>query len=172
MKLFLPTSYYQNVFDINYEKLKKKGIKCILFDLDNTLGLIDESVANNRAINLIKKLKKDFIIIIISNNYKKRIAKYIEPFGVEYISFAMKPFSCGIKKTLKKYNLSNNEIIIIGDQLMTDILLGNFNKIDSVLVDPLGKKDLKITNFNRFLEKKVLKRLKKKGLFEKGIYYE
>jgi predicted HAD superfamily phosphohydrolase YqeG len=84
----------------------------------------------------------------------------------------MKPFSCGIKKTLKKYNLSNNEIIIIGDQLMTDILLGNFNKIDSVLVDPLGKKDLKITNFNRFLEKKVLKRLKKKGLFEKGIYYE
>lgn len=172
MKKFIPTSYYPSIFNINYDNLKTQGIKCLLFDLDNTLGLIDEEVANERAIRLIKKLKKDFIIVIISNNYKKRIEKYIEPFGVDFISFAMKPFTFGLKRIRQKYHLKRGEMAIIGDQLMTDVLAGNSYQISTILVDPLGKKDLKITGINRFLERLVLKRLKRKGYLEKGIYYE
>lgn len=37
---YLPDMYKKNIFDINYDKLKKKGIKCLIFDLDNTLALI------------------------------------------------------------------------------------------------------------------------------------
>jgi hypothetical protein len=61
---------------------------------------------------------------------------------------------------------------MIGDQLMTDIISGNLYKIFTILVDPLGKKDLKVTYFNRYIEKKVLKKLKRKNMFEKGCYYE
>lgn len=172
MNKFVPTSYYKSVFAINYNKLKARGVKCLLFDLDNTLGLIDEQMAHQRAIDLVKKLKKDFIVVIISNNNKKRIAKYVEAFEVEYISFSMKPFSFGLIKVRKKYNLTKQQMVIIGDQLMTDILAGNFYKINGILVDPLGKKDLKITTINRFFERLVLKRLKSKGILERGIYYE
>ena len=38
MALYKPTMYKKNIFDIDYEQLKKKGIKCLVFDLDNTLG--------------------------------------------------------------------------------------------------------------------------------------
>ena len=42
----------------------------------------------------------------------------------------------------------------------------------AILVDPLGEKDLKITGLNRKIEEKIVKRYEKRGLFERGKYYE
>ena len=61
-----------------------------------------------------------------------------------------------------------NNVAIIGDQIMTDINMGNRLGMKTILVDPLGEKDLKITFFNRLMEKIVLKRIKVK----RGEYYE
>ena len=35
MSYFKPTKYYKNIYSIDYNKLKKLGIKCLVFDLDN-----------------------------------------------------------------------------------------------------------------------------------------
>ena len=35
---FVPDMYNQSIYTINYQKLKKRGIKCLLFDLNNTLA--------------------------------------------------------------------------------------------------------------------------------------
>ena len=61
---------------------------------------------------------------------------------------------------------------MIGDQMMTDIMSGNSFKIKTILVDPLGHKDLKITSLNRFIENKIIKKYSKKGIFKRGSYYE
>ena len=61
---------------------------------------------------------------------------------------------------------------MIGDQIVTDILAGNRFKIMTILVDPLGTKDLKITGINRKLEARIVKRYEKKGIFKRGKYYE
>ena len=37
MDKFIPDMYQKSIFTINYKKLKKRGIKCLLFDLDNTM---------------------------------------------------------------------------------------------------------------------------------------
>ena len=62
-------------------------------------------------------------------------------------------------------------MVMIGDQIVTDILSGNKFKIMTILVDPLGKKDLKITGLNRAIETKIIKYYNKRGLFERGKYY-
>ena len=36
----------------------------------------------------------------------------------------------------------------------------------------IGTKDLKITGLNRKIEKRIIKYFKKRGLFERGKYYE
>lgn len=59
-------------------------------------------------------------------------------------------------------------MVIIGDQVVTDILVGNRKKILTILVDPILNHDLKITGFNRMVEK-ILN--KKNGII-KGQYYE
>ena len=172
MKRYIPTMYQKSIFDISYSKLKKRGIKCLIFDLDNTLALIDEKKCPEKTKQLCERLKKEFQVVIISNNTKKRLLPYLEELQVDGVSMALKPSIRGLKKIQKKYRLRKEEMVMIGDQLMTDIVSGNRFHIMTILVDPLGKKDLKITGINRFFENRVLKKLSQLKILERGTYYE
>lgn len=171
MGLFLPNRYHKTIFDINYNSLKEEGIKCIIFDLDNTLGLLANKTCPKNAKELIHELKKDFTIVISSNNTKKRIKPYLDELGIDGVGLSLKPSIKGLIKIRRKYHFKKNEMCMIGDQMVTDILSGNRYHIKTILVDPLGEKDLKITKFNRILEEKIVKKYQKKGVFERGKYY-
>ena len=172
MGLFRPNIYKKNIYDINYGLLKKEGIKCLIFDLDNTLGLISHKRCPDEAKELIKKLQKDFIVVISSNNTKKRLKPYLNELGIEGTSWSMKPSIKSLIYIKAKYKLHKNEMCMIGDQIVTDVLAGNRFRIKTILVDPLGEKDLKITGLNRKLEAKIINKYEKKGLFKRGKYYE
>ena len=172
MALYKPTMYKKNIFDIDYEQLKKKGIKCLVFDLDNTLGLIDEEKCPKEAKKLLKKLKKDFTIFISSNNTRKRILPYIEDLEIEGESFSLKPLPKGLMRIRKRCGFKKCEMAMIGDQMVTDIFAGNRFRIMTILVDPLGEKDLKITGLNRKIESAIIKHYVKRNVFERGRYYE
>lgn len=172
MAFLLPDIYKQSIFDIDYNKLYKKNIKCLVFDLDNTLALISDKNCPEETKELITKLKKKFRVVMISNNISSRIKPYEEELEIDTISLAMKPLTFGLKKIRKRYNLKKCEMIMIGDQLVTDVLSGKIYGTHTCLVDPLGKKDIKITGLNRKIEKVILNNYEKKKLFERGIYYE
>lgn len=169
---FYPNMYKKSIKDINYGKLKEIGIKCLIFDLDNTIALIDEHTIPDETKKLFTKLKKDFMVVIISNNVVKRVKKYADHLECDFVANALKPLVKGYKKIKKKYNLKNNEMCMIGDQLVTDIYGGNRFGMVTVLVDPLGENDLKITSLNRFVERRILKKYEKKDIMKKGVYYE
>ena len=169
---FYPNMYQKNIKDINYKKLKKLGIKCLIFDLDNTIALIDQHVITDDTKKLLMELKKDFQIIIISNNVTKRVKSYADYLECDFVANAAKPLSKGYQKIKNKYGLKKEEMCMIGDQIVTDIYGGNRFGMFTVLVDPLGKKDLKITSLNRFIEKKILRNYENKGIMKKGEYYE
>ena len=173
MNKYIPKMYKENILNINYKKLIELNIKCLIFDLDNTLLAVNESIPKKEICKEIKKIKKDFIVIILSNNTSdKRLSLAANELEIDYIKFALKPFSKGFKKVKEKYNLKKEEMCIIGDQIMTDVLGGNKYKIFTILIDPLSNEELKVTGINRFFEKRVLKKLEKKKLFKRGEYYE
>ena len=170
--MFKPDMYQKSIYTIDYKKLKGMGIKCLLFDLDNTICPPKEDVVSLELKNLFSSIKKlDIKCIIFSNsinrNKLKKLSKYYE---IDYVGMACKPISYSYKKIIKKYKYKNNEICAIGDQLVTDIIGGNLVKITTILVDPISEKDEKITLLNRFIEKRLFKKLYKQG-FEKGKYY-
>ena len=169
---YLPDIYKRNIFDINYKKLKDEDIKCLIFDLDNTLVKIDSIEVDKKAIELITKLKKDFIVLIVSNSPKKRVKIFLDKLDVDGYPFALKPSIRSLKKIKDKYNLSNKNIAIIGDQFITDMGYGYKGKIKKIFVDPIAIKDLKITNINRFFENKIMSKYNKLNKFRKGKYYE
>ncbi len=173
MKKAIPSIYKKNIFDIDYNSLKKNDIKCLIFDLDNTLTKIDNNNPSKETIELISKLKKDFVIYVLTNNNnKERLDAVCNKLDIPYVSFALKPSKIGFKKILKLAKVKENETCVIGDQIVTDIIGGNRLKAMTILVEPLGTKDLKITSFNRFVEKKIIKRLEKKNQFKKGEFYD
>ena len=171
MKYFLPDIYKKNIYNINYQKLKSDGIKCLIFDLDNTLGLISNKECPTETKKLLDELKKDFIIYISSNNTRKRLRPYLNMLCIEGVSWSMKPLTVGLRRINKKSRVKKNEMCIIGDQMVTDVFAGKRYGIKTILVDPLGKKDMKITSLNRFIEKIIIKNYQKSSLFERGRYY-
>ena len=155
------TIYKKNIYEINYNKLKEKNIKCLLFDLDNTCATIEEKEPSKELIKLFTKLKKmNFDIYIFSNALAKRVEKIKKKLNVNSIPFALKPFKRNYKKIVDIYK--KEEIVMIGDQIFTDVLGANRLGITTILVEPINNKDLFLTKINRLLEK----------LVRKGDYYE
>lgn len=170
MKKYIPKMYLKSIFDVPYQKLKEQGICCLIFDIDNTIAKISEEVPTPKTTKWIQNLKKDFTIILISNNTKSRVAKVAKHLQVDFISLALKPSTMGFLRIRRKYKFSKNEMAMIGDQLFTDMLAGNRYGIFTILVDPTAKEDLKITSFNRKLEEYVMN--KKGARLKRGKFYE
>lgn len=171
MSLFLPKMYQKNIYEIPYDILKAKGIKCLVFDLDNTLRLIDEKTPNPKIEAFIRKLEKEFKVVILSNSFKESVKAYTKALKVDGVGHARKPSTRGLKKIAKMYQLKPEEIAMIGDQLVTDILAGNRFGAYSVYVDALSQKDLKITYLNRFIERRILNYYTRTGKMMRGVYY-
>ena len=168
MENFKPNMYYKSIFDINYDLLLKKGIKVLIFDLDNTIMTVDEDEPKSSVVELFNKLSNDFKVFIASNNLKERVRRIGDKLGVHAFYLVRKPSGKIKKLLLNKITVEMNEVAVIGDQIMTDIHMGNRLGMKTILVDPMGEKDLKITFFNRTVEKIILKRIKVK----RGEYYE
>lgn len=173
MKLQIPDIYQKSIYTIDYSKLLSKGIKCLLFDLDNTIVPSRSFELPEKAKSLFVSLKqKGFKVILFSNSPKSRVNTYKEFFNVDGIHMAFKPLSRQFKKIMSKYDLKPDEMAIIGDQLITDVAGGKKVGITTILVNPIDGKDHVFATFNRFLEKQQLKKLKANNLFDRGRYYD
>ena len=58
----------KTVYEINYDELKLSGINTIAFDLDSTVMKSKSGVFTSETLQLFENLKKDFKLLIISNN--------------------------------------------------------------------------------------------------------
>lgn len=168
MNLFIPNMYKKDIFSINYDYLKEMGYKILIFDLDNTIGSIEENICNKKTVDFLNNLNKEFIVIIASNSLSKRVSFFCQDLNCFYYSFSLKPSNKVIYKIKKKYNVSYDKMVIIGDQILTDILIGNRKGLFTILVDPIKEKDFKITFLNRKLERFI----NTKNNLIKGAYYE
>ena len=168
MSLFIPKMYQKDIFHIDYNLLKKKGYKIIIFDLDNTIGKVKDKICDIDTAKFLNELNKEFIVIIASNSRKKRVITFCEPLEFGKFYFCLKPLSIVLKKIKKKYNIDYKNMVIVGDQLLTDMFLGNRFKLLTILVDKKDQHDLRKTKFNRIIEKII----KHKYNLKEGEYFK
>lgn len=162
LKWFKPTWMVESIYSITPNQLEKNNIKAVLTDLDNTLIAWNNPEATEESILWIERMKEAGIpIVIMSNNSGDRVSKVAELLSVEYIPRSMKPSRRGFHQALALLNLSKDEVLMIGDQVLTDILGANRFGVKNVLVKPLLDSDAWNTKFNRFLELRVMQLLRK-----------
>ncbi len=160
----MPNEHVKSVYDINPEVLKSKGIKGIITDLDNTLVAWDVKDATPEVIEWFKQMKENNIkVTIISNNKQERVKVFSEPLETPFVFSARKPLSKAFKSVAKQMGMKKEEIVVIGDQLLTDVLGGNFAGFYTILVVPIVQTDGKITKINRKIERRILHYMRKKG---------
>lgn len=169
LKYFLPSDYEKSIYEIKLDQLIEKGMKGMITDLDNTLIEWDRPNAPPKLIDWFKKVEdKGLHVTIISNNNQERVGAFAEPLSLPYIYDAKKPMSKSFKRAIADMGLQPSEIVVIGDQLVTDVLGGNRLGLHTILVNPVANSDGFWTRFNRRIERYLLGKMKKKGM----VYWE
>ena len=143
------------IYEISHLKLQNKGIKSLLIDVDGTLLSRQSNMIPLSVKNWIKESKKLFSLYLISNNpSNKRIRKIAKELDVKYKSNALKPRKKVTLDVISQMNEDSKNIAIIGDRILTDVIVGNRCNIQTILVKRLNRSGLPIKlNLTLILEK-------------------
>ena len=107
---------------------------------------------------------------MISNSGKKRVDKALQYADVFYVHSARKPLGRGLKRALRASETAPDKTLLVGDQLMTDIVGRNRLDMMTCLVKPVKiRSDRWMTRFNRKIENLVRGRIRRR---EPDLYRE
>lgn len=160
--LIIPNSYCKNIYEVDYSTLKKRGIKNLIFDIDNTIMAVNDIKVTPELKSFFQKLKKEFKICLVSNNNEDRVNPVKIELDVLAIANANKPNRMAYEKIVKILKRVKEDTAIIGDQMLSDIVFGNRFGLYTILVEPYKRKyDIK-TGVSRILQNILMRKLKKK----------
>lgn len=157
--MFIKPDYnLKNVYGINFEELKKQGIKCLMFDLDSTIMVSKSANFLPETLEWFNTFLNDFEVAIISNNKNELYienASKIAPCKV--IGKADKPNPKIMREYLKSINIEPQNTVMIGDRPLTDILAGKLLGCKTILVGSINPTENLPTKFVRALERSTIR---------------
>ena len=153
---FYPKEWLDSTYEIDWEQWKRKGIRGVLFDIDNTL-VPHGAPADSRAIALFEKLHAlGFQTCLLSNNKEPRVKSFADQVHSPYIYKAGQPGVKNYNQSVQEMGLCKEEVLFVGDQLFTDVYGANRAGIYGILVKPINPKEEIQIVLKRYLEAVVL----------------
>ena len=163
-KRFIPFAHSKSLYDIDVSFFKKHGVKTLFIDLDNTLDSYKAFLPKENAIAYIAKLREAGIEpVVVSNNKGDRVSSFANALNVEYVSKALKPFPKKLVNEIGRRGLQKDEVMLVGDQMMTDVLAAYNAKIRVVLTEKIVKEDQWTTHINRLMDRPIRRYHRKRG---------
>lgn len=164
IRYLCPDQCLPSILEVDLEDLKNRGFRGIILDIDNTLLKWDNEEVDEEVIAWVEQVKAaGFRLCLTSNGLKERVRKVAALFGVPAISKAVKPRKRPFRQALELLGTTPQETVMIGDQIFTDILGGNRMEFYTILINPLGSEEMATTKLVRGVERRVIRRLHKKG---------
>lgn len=158
-----PTYIYDKIEDIPFEVFEENNITGIILDADNTIIDYTRKLSKSKKEYIDKLKEKGYNICILSNTFSERkIRNLMKELDVNGLCSAMKPLLKGFKMSLNLLNAKKENVIMIGDQLFTDIYGANRFGIKSIFVTPMNKIEDAVTILKRPLENYIFKKYLRK----------
>jgi uncharacterized protein len=157
LRPFCPARAVVSLLEVDLDLLKSDGKKLILLDVDHTLVEWKQEDFSPEVIAWLERAKAlGFDLCILSNTRRvERLARVSEKLGVPTLRGKFKPSRQMYLMALEKFNAQPEEAIMIGDQIMTDILGANRTGIDAIWVRKMHGPEFFGTKFNRVIEKVI-----------------
>lgn len=161
--ILYPDLYVSSIDLIDPGMLYDRGIRCVLFDLDNTVVPRDRDELAPEAERLFAGLgERGIKLCVVSNNNLSRIRRVSGMEDIPAVPKAVKPRKDPFLRAMGMMGATERETAVIGDQIFTDILGGNRLGLYTILVVPMpGKEYWATAMFSRRLEWLVLKRIRR-----------
>jgi len=153
MNIITPALSVKSLNEINLKKYWDTGKRGIILDLDNTITPWNEMELSQEARSFLKEARTlNYKIFLLTNAQQKRTEAIAQKYAVSYLAPAFKPRKAGFLKALTLMDLKSEQVLVIGDQIFTDIFGGNRVGCYTILVPPISQKEFFGTKFLRLLE--------------------
>ncbi len=161
LEQFYPKEWVDSTYEIPWEKWQRRGIRGVIFDIDNTL--VEHGVpADARALALFDQLRSLGIkTCLLSNNKEPRVKGFADQVDSPYIFKAAKPSRRNYRKAMEIMGTDRRTTLFVGDQLFTDVYGANRCGIYGILVKPIDPHEEIQIVLKRYLEAVVLHFYKK-----------
>lgn len=137
--------YCLSLDEINPENLAKQGYELIILDVDNTVSCLKQDVPTETAIRLVERAKRCGLEVVLLSNVvfasrANRVEKIAAHLDVNYVCayWPIKPHPEPFIRALKLAGADASEAIMIGDQLIADIIGARQVGIEGILIEPIG----------------------------------
>ena len=158
LELFRPREFAASVTDIDPVALKERGFHSILLDLDNTLLPWKDSLVPSEVAEWIVRAKAAGMrLCIVSNTHNLgRLNKIAGDLGISCVFRALKPGKHGFRRAVETVGCGASQAVVVGDQLLTDIVGGNLSGMYTILVKPMHQREFVGTKLSRLMERAIL----------------
>ncbi len=164
IEILQPRLFVQSIYDIDLTHLADRGMRGLILDLDNTLVGWNQAHPSDELVEWLRRVKaRQLKTCIVSNNLADRVERFSRHVGVMAIAKAAKPRRWAFREAMHKMGTHQRQTAVVGDQIFTDILGGNRLGLFTILVKPLGERELWTTQLVRHLERVVLPRGRSAG---------
>ena len=139
----LPRIIVTELPDITPELLRKRGIRLLMLDFDNTIVPYTTNVPTAKMEQwLVDMLSSEIQLCVVSNSKRDRVKIFCEKYGIDCITHARKPFPDGIRRCLARYQIDPQNALMVGDQIYTDTLGANGTGVTSILVKAIDNHNI------------------------------
>jgi HAD superfamily phosphatase (TIGR01668 family) len=159
MGLFDPDRYFSSLASINVEwDLVREQITHVFLDVDNTIRRRDNNEVPREVKAWLAKARSSGIALcLLSNNFHDNIYDLAQELDLSVVGKALKPLPFGFSRALKLMEAAPEASVMVGDQLLTDVVGAHVVGMKAYLVCPLVDVDLKHTAALRRVEERFLR---------------
>lgn len=129
------------VEEIDLDDWWEQGLRGIILDVDDTLTRKNSPRIAPSVLSWLEAARQQgFALILVSNNaYPEHIQAVGERLNVLALAPAKKPRSRGFLWALEKLDLPPEQVVVVGDRLLTDVLGGSLMGLKTCLVRPVTR---------------------------------
>lgn len=155
---FLPDYRFPSLAEVPIEEFADRGFRGVLLDLDNTLIPYHhyDSIPDVNAKWLERADAAGVKCLLYSNATQWKIDKLSEVSGLPGVPKVYKPAWKLMNRAVGILGCTKEQTLLIGDQVCTDILGGNWGGVTTILVEPMTSKDWPGTKLLRIIEWTVI----------------
>lgn len=148
MKIFRPDMLRDGLCAVTPDDIRALGAKVIAIDADNTSSFDGTTIPLDGSGEWIENMQKEgFPVYLVSNAKTERAKVLSDGYGIPVVGFAMKPMPFGYLRVAMAEKVGRKDVLMIGDQLFTDILGANIAGAKSIYVRPYEKERRAVVSY-------------------------
>ena len=138
--LLIPHWVFDDYTAVTPGFLHERGVTLLLTDLDYTLAPKSVHEPDDAVRAWLAALKEAGVTVaILSNNRSpRRVRRFCEGLGIDFVGHAQKPSKKGYRRAMEKFSTPPEHTAMLGDKLLTDILGAKRSGVLALMVEPKG----------------------------------